>query len=113
VLDNLVEMVDLRGRDSGRRQALFEFGRTPTCGVGGDDSIAFVAVADPRDVGGEPRIIGQLRHPEDVGDQGSPAPVVLHADEDFAVAGRVGVIGAIELWLRPIRGGWAPVCICV
>ena len=41
------------------------------------------AVAYACHVGGESRIVGQLRHAEDIGDQRAPAAVVLHADEDF------------------------------
>lgn len=58
----------------------------------GDDRVDLTAVLYPVDVGGEPRIVGEGRRGEHVGDQGAPAAVVLHADEDLAVGGRVGVV---------------------
>ena len=71
--EHLVEIFDLCGGDACRRQARVKLSGRPALGMGGDDGVAFVAVADSRHVCGETGIVGQLRRSEDVGDQRAPA----------------------------------------
>ena len=93
VVEHLAETLHLCGGHTGSRQAGVELFSSPALGVRGDHGIAFVAISHPCHIGGETGIAGQLRLVEHVGDQCAPATVVLPADEDFAVACRVGVVG--------------------
>jgi hypothetical protein len=93
VPDHLVEVLDLRGGDAGRGQPGVQVRGRPPSRLGRHERVAFGPVPHSLDVGGEPGIIGGLGNAQDLGDQRAPATVVLHADQDLAVAGRERVVG--------------------
>ncbi len=82
-----------RVRDAGRVEAGLDLGGCQLLQCGLDDRRELVVAAHPVGVGRESRVIDQLGPTQDLPAEHRPFPLVLQAEEDLPVSGRVRAVG--------------------